>query len=133
MSPHGRKLVYIVDDDPGVRRAVGRLVRSAGYETRAFASAEEALEHGLHAPDLVCLVLDIRLPGMSGLDLFRRLEETGPRVPCILVSGHVEPDQVARQIPTTALAFLAKPFEDQALLDALERAASPRTVGPGRR
>ena len=121
MKPTESPLVAIVDDDELFRRSVARLVRSAGFRVQAFGSAEDFLEGG----DLIqtaCAILDIRLPGMNGLDLQRRLI-TGPRpMPIVFVTAHEDAVMRASALRAGAIAFLNKPFDDSALLDALDRA-----------
>jgi FixJ family two-component response regulator len=113
--------VFIIDDDESVRRAVGRLIRSAGWNAETFATAEEFLGHpGRAAPG--CLVLDLHLPGLCGLGLQERLRAEGGRVPIVFISA--DPDAPAREraLRAGAVAFLQKPFEEQELLGAVRRA-----------
>jgi FixJ family two-component response regulator len=114
--------VFVIDDDASVRKALQRLIRSAGMTVRAFGSAEEFLEAGLPLPD--CLVLDVRMPGMSGLDLLKQLTTDRQHVPVVLITAH--DDEQARQaaVHAGAVDFLHKPFEDHVLLTALARAVS---------
>jgi FixJ family two-component response regulator len=113
--------IFIIDDDESVRRALGRLIRSAGLNAETFATAEEFLRHpGQAAPG--CLVLDLHLPGLCGLGLQERLKAEGRRVPIVFISG--DTDQRAREqaLQAGAVAFLQKPFEEQELLGAVRRA-----------
>jgi FixJ family two-component response regulator len=112
--------VFIVDDDPGVRRAIARLVRSAGHEVTTFGSAEELLAEAELSDPRTSLILDIRLPGISGIELHRRLVASRRHIPTIFISGHVEPREAKRVVPDEAVAFLPKPFVDSDLLGALE-------------
>jgi FixJ family two-component response regulator len=116
-----RGLVLVVDDDRSVRRALSRLLRAEGYEVSAFATAGEFLKHPL-PPRPACLVLDVRLPDMSGLELQRRLAGSAPRLPVVVISAHA--DRAAREeaLAAKALAFLAKPFDDEDLLGAVRDA-----------
>jgi FixJ family two-component response regulator len=113
--------VSVIDDDESVRRALGRLIRSFGWNVETFASAEEFLAPGEHrAP--ACLVLDLRMPGMSGLELQERLAAAGRHIPVVFITGH--PDESARRaaLAAGAVEFLRKPFDDRVLLDAVARA-----------
>jgi FixJ family two-component response regulator len=114
-------LVFIVDDDNSVRRALGQLIRSIGLESQAFASAQAFLEQPL--PDRpCCLVLDLRLPGPSGLDLQSALLKRPRTIPIVFISGHGDVPITARAMKGGAIDFLPKPFNDQDLLDAVQRA-----------
>jgi FixJ family two-component response regulator len=113
--------VSVIDDDESVRRALGRLIRSFGLNVETFASAEEFLTPGeRRAP--ACLILDMRMPGMSGLELQERLTAAGRRIPVVFIAGH--PDESARRdaLAAGAVEFLQKPFDDRVLLDAVARA-----------
>jgi FixJ family two-component response regulator len=111
-------IIAIVDDDGSVRKALQRLVQSAGWKAQIFASAEEFLQSAARPPPS-CLILDVRLPGLSGLDLKKQLDAAGRILPVIFITAYVD-DQV-RELTRQAgaIACLAKPFEEQALLDAL--------------
>lgn len=112
-------LVYIVDDDPSVRRALTRLVKSAGYGVEAYGSAREFLDHARvgHAP--ACVVLDVQLPDLSGLELQRELDE---RLPIIFLTGHGDIAMTVGAIKAGATDFLTKPVRDHDLLRAIEQA-----------
>lgn len=111
-------LVYVVDDDASTRETLDTLIRSLGMEARVFASVEEFLER--KRPDVnSCLVLDIRLRGMSGLDLQQRLAERGICIPVIFITGHGDIQMSVRAMKAGAVEFLTKPFRDQDLLDAI--------------
>ena len=113
--------VFVVDDDPSIRRSVERLLRAVGHAVETFVSAREFLERGnLKAPG--CLVLDVRMPGQSGLDLQRLLEGAGHRIPVIFITGHADLSMAQQALQAGAVDLLAKPFDDQALLDAVQRA-----------
>ncbi len=117
-------LITIVDDDSLVRRAVLRLVKSVGVEVHGFASAEEFLQaHSSRDPD--CLILDIGLPGMSGLELQRRLIETGRTPPIIFVTARDAAEVRAQALQAGAFAFLGKPFSDEVLLRAIRTILQP--------
>jgi len=120
--------VFIVDDDSSVRRGLARLLRSAGYRVETFASAREFLEGDTDRPG--CLVLDVRMPGMTGLDLQETLVAAGRRIPIIFITGHGDIPMAVRTMKAGAVDFLAKPFEDRALLDAVELALAPDRGDP---
>jgi FixJ family two-component response regulator len=112
-------IVFVVDDDPPVRRAIKRLIGSAGLQVELFGSAQEFLEsRRADAPS--CLVLDIKLPGINGLDFQRQLAEAGIRIPIVFISGHGDIPMTVRAMKAGAVEFLTKPFRDQDLLDAIE-------------
>lgn len=113
--------VFVVDDDPSVRTALARLIKSVGLEVETFASAQEFLAHD-HPDKLGCLVLDIRMPGLSGLDLQDELAAAGLDMPIIFITGHGSIPMSVRAMKAGAVDFLEKPFEDQALLDAVHKA-----------
>ena len=116
----GNPIVYVVDDDPSVRKALERLLRSGGYETKTFASALEFLDDGpSHAPG--CLVLDIKMPKLNGLELQDRLAEKEIFIPIIFITAYgTVPDSV-RAFKAGATDFLEKPFKEHELLDAVSR------------
>jgi FixJ family two-component response regulator len=113
--------VCIVDDDPSVRRGLGRLLRSAGYQVETCASAREFLERG-DLDGLGCLVVDVRMPGENGLDLQQVLVAQGHTIPIIFITGHGDIAMAVRAMKMGAVDFLTKPFDDQALLDAVQQA-----------
>ncbi len=116
-----RRTIGIIDDDESVRRALRRLVQSAGLNVETFATAEEFLESSeQRLRD--CLILDVHLPGMSGRDLQQRLIAEGRQVAIVFITAY--PDQRVREevLRAGAVAFLEKPFEEQSLLDAVDRA-----------
>ena len=110
-------LVVIVDDDPAVRDALDSLFRSVGFATRSFASPADLLAAPLPEGP-ACLVLDVRLPGLSGLDLQDRLARGGPGLPIVFMTGHGDIPMTVRAMKAGAVDFLAKPFRDQDMLDA---------------
>lgn len=114
-------IIYVVDDDPGMRQALSALFRSVRLEAQAFASAREFLEAKLkEAP--ACLVLDVRLPGLSGLDLQRELADRNIQIPIIFITGHADVPMTVQAMKAGAVEFLTKPFRDQDLLDAVQSA-----------
>jgi FixJ family two-component response regulator len=115
--------IAIVDDDPWVRRSLDRLMRSAGFKTECFASAEEFLESAGHF--LGCMILDLKLPGMNGLELQRRLADEDIKIPIVFVSAHDDRASKSQALKAGATAFLNKPFGDETLLDAVDSALRP--------
>jgi FixJ family two-component response regulator len=114
-------IVFAVDDDPSMREALTRLFRSIGMRAQIFASAQDFL--GFKRPDApACLVLDVRLPGLSGLDLQRELAAADCTIPIIFITGHGDIPMSVEAMKAGAVEFLTKPFRDQALLDAIHRA-----------
>jgi FixJ family two-component response regulator len=115
--------VFIIDDDAGVRESIKDLVGSVGLHAESFATAQEFLSSKRRdAPS--CLVLDIRLPGISGLDLQHELKKAGVKTPIIFISGHADIPMSVRAMKSGAFEFLTKPFRDQDLLDVIQRALS---------
>ena len=113
--------VFIVDDDRGMRQAVQDLVESVGLRAESFATALEFLNRQ-PTSDPSCLVLDVRLPQMSGLDFQRRLTEIGMQIPIIFITAHGDVPRSVRALKSGAVEFLTKPFRDQDLLDAIQQA-----------
>lgn len=114
-------IVHVVDDEPDVRDALRLLIRSMGHNVKTYPSALDFLQHC--APEQPgCLVLDVRLPGMSGLELQRQLNERRIRIPIIFISGHGDIPMAVRAVQAGAVDFLEKPFSDQDLLDRIEQA-----------
>jgi RNA polymerase sigma factor (sigma-70 family) len=112
-------IVFIVDDDASVREALKSLIRSVGLHVELFGSATEFLE--TQRPDAPsCLVLDVRLPGISGLDLQHRLADANVHIPIIIITGHGDIPMSVRAMKAGAIEFLTKPFRDQDLLDAIQ-------------
>jgi RNA polymerase sigma factor (sigma-70 family) len=120
-------LVYVIDDDESVCRALGRLIRSVGLDVETFASARAFLERK-PADRPACLVLDVRLPGASGLDLQASLGRAQEAMPIIFITGHGSVPMSVRAMKGGALDFLQKPFQDQELLDAVQRALARSRV-----
>ena len=114
-------VVFIVDDDASVRRSIQDLVSSVDLRAEAFATPQEFLD-SKRADCSGCLVLDVRLPGMSGLDCQRRLAEAGVTIPIIFITGHGDVPMTVRAMKSGAVEFLTKPFRPQDLLDAVHQA-----------
>jgi FixJ family two-component response regulator len=110
--------VYVVDDDESIRRALKRLLRSVGYHTLTFGSAEAFLEFPLGENE-GCLVLDVRLPGMTGFELQEKLSLQGAMVPILFMTAHDNPQWQERAKKAGAVAYLKKPFLEQQLFDAI--------------
>ena len=121
ISSPNEALVFVVDDDASMREALSSLIRSAGLRVSTFSSAKEYL---LQEPPKVpaCLVLDVRLPGMSGLELQRELTAASKAIPIIFITGHGDIPMSVRAMKAGAVEFLAKPFRDKDLLDAIKQA-----------
>jgi FixJ family two-component response regulator len=113
--------VSIVDDDESVREALRNLLKSVGFQADAFASAEEFLAAGELA-GTACLILDVRMPGMSGIELQDRLSESRRVLPIVFISAHADEEARARALENGAIEFLQKPFSDEALLRAIDAA-----------
>lgn len=114
-------VVYVVDDDSAVRESLDSLIRSVGIGVRTFASSQAFL-HSAPPDGPGCLVVDIRLPGLSGLDLQSELMHSGVYLPIIFITGHGDIPMAVRAIKAGAVEFLTKPFRDQDLLDAIRQA-----------
>jgi RNA polymerase sigma factor (sigma-70 family) len=114
-------MVFVVDDDPSIRRAIKRLIGSVGLQVELFGSAQEFLL-GKRADAPSCLVLDIRLPGISGLDFQHELAEANIHIPIIFITAHGDIPMTVRAMKAGAVEFLTKPFRDQDLLDAIHLA-----------
>lgn len=110
--------VYIVDDDEGVRIGLSALLSTVGYEVQCFPSARSFLEDE-HAALPACLLLDVRMPGMSGLELQKELQSCGFRSPVIMLTAHADVPMVIRAMKAGAVDFLQKPFNEQELLDRI--------------
>lgn len=111
--------VFIVEDDPSMRNALKNLLRSVGLDSQSYTSAQEFLD--AEKPDVPsCLILDVRLPGMSGLDLQKELANAGNQVPVIFITAHGDIPMSVRAMKAGAVEFLPKPFRDQDLLDAIQ-------------
>lgn len=111
--------VFIVDDDDRMRAAMQRLLKTVGLHSESFATPQDFLRHKL--PDVAsCLVLDVRLPGMSGLEVQRKLNEAGAQIPIIFITSHGDIPMTVEAMKSGAVEFLTKPFRDQDLIDAIQ-------------
>lgn len=121
MNDHPDACVFVIDDDPTLRRSIQFLVESVGLQVESYGSAPEFLDkadpmrHG-------CLVLDVRMPGMSGLDLLDLLKDRGFHQPVIVITGHADVPMAVRALQSGAVEFVEKPFNDQTLLDKIQQA-----------
>jgi len=113
--------VFVVDDDASVRVALGRLIRSAGLEVETFASAEDLLETWPSGPS-GCLIVDVQMPGLSGLELQSELAALGSTIPIIFITAHDDPNARSRALNGGAADFLEKPFDDEELIAAIRAA-----------
>jgi len=117
----GVPLISIVDDDDAVRNSLDDLIRSIGFRTQGFPSAEAFLSSN-QARDTACLILDVRMPGMNGLDLQRQIVAANWRIPIIFITSHADDDARARALEAGAVDFLYKPFREEDLLNAIDAA-----------
>ena len=111
--------VFVVDDDKSVLDSLKLLLESAGYKSTGFGSAEELLESGL-VQNACCLILDIKLPGLNGFQLQEHLSASHTAIPVIFMTGHDRPGMEGQALRLGAIAYLRKPFEEQAILDAIQ-------------
>ncbi len=114
--------VFLVDDDASIRRALARVIKSGAYQVQTFASAREFLDSGLQSHGPACLVLDVRMPGRSGLDLQRELQTRTLVLPIIFITGHGDIPMSVKAMKAGAVDFLPKPVHDADLLRAVEQA-----------
>jgi FixJ family two-component response regulator len=114
-------LISVVDDDDSVRESLGGLIRSVGFAVKVFASAEEFLNSD-HLRNTDCLILDVRMPGMNGLDLQRQLAASYCKIPVIFITAHGDEDVRSRALNGGAVDYLLKPFSEEALLNAIDAA-----------
>ena len=120
----GVPLIAIVDDDDALRNSLDDLLRSIGFRTQDFPSAEAFLRAN-QTRDTACLILDVRMPGMNGLELQRQLVAANWRIPIIFITSHADDDAQARALAAGAVAFLYKPFHEEDLLNAIDAALKP--------
>ena len=121
MTPADAPTVFVIDDDAGVRASIQGLLKSASLRCESFRSAEEFLRR--NRPDgPSCLVLDVSLPGVNGLDFQRELADAGFQIPIVFITGHGDIPMTVKAMKSGAVEFLTKPFRDQALLDAIHQA-----------
>jgi FixJ family two-component response regulator len=128
---HKTHFISIVDDDESARTAIQGVLKSVGWRARSFRSAEEFLESG-QLGETACLISDIRMPGMSGLELQARLVEEGWRIPIIFVTAHGDSRMQTRAMKAGAMAFLGKPFDDKVLLQEVRTALETDLAGRNR-
>jgi len=128
--PGPEPLVHVVDDEPAIRESLAMLLRSMGLASRAYASAQEFLE-AWRPQGAECLVCDVRMPGMSGLELQEALSARSARLPVVLITGHGDVAMAVRAMKAGASDFIEKPFNDQVLLDAVNRALARARDGQG--
>jgi len=119
-----KAVVYVVDDDEQVRKAIGRLLKAVGYEYELFSSAQEFLDAAIKQADACCALLDIRMPGMSGIDLQKYLVENKICIPVIFITGHGDVENSVDAFRNGAVHFLTKPFNDDQLISAINEALS---------
>jgi FixJ family two-component response regulator len=126
---HTQPVIAIVDDDPAICRALSRLLQTVGWQVIAFSSAEAFLQRGVQEPPH-CLILDVRLPGMTGLELLDRLVADGVSFPIILITGHTDAQGHRRAIQAGAVAYLRKPVDAQDVLQAIQHSLGPQVPEP---
>jgi FixJ family two-component response regulator len=121
MTPADAPKVFVIDDDAAMREAIQGLLKSAGLRSETFGAAEEFLRNKRpEGPS--CLVLDVSLPGINGLDFQRQLADAGIQIPIVFITGHGDIPMTVKAMKSGAVEFLTKPFQDQALLDAIRQA-----------
>jgi FixJ family two-component response regulator len=113
--------VFVIDDDPSVCNSLKRLIQSIGFQVKTFDSAQAFLEQG-PGDKAGCLILDVRMPGMSGIELQKQLTNTGRRIPIIFITGHGSIPMSVKAVKAGAVDFIEKPFDDQKLIDAINTA-----------
>src|SRR5712675_2648030 len=121
MTPAPAATVFVVDDDAAVRASIQGLLKSVGLRSESFGTAQEFL-NSKRADGPSCLVLDVRLPGINGLDFQRELANTGLQIPIIFITGHGDIPMTVKAMKSGAVEFLTKPFMDKTLLDAIQQA-----------
>lgn len=128
MTPPATPTVFIVDDDDRMRAAMQRLLKTVGLHSESFATPQEFLRQKLRdGPS--CLVLDVRLPGMSGLEVQRKLNDAGVQIPIIFITSHGDIPMTVEAMKSGAVEFLTKPFRDQDLIDAIQQALKSDAEG----
>jgi FixJ family two-component response regulator len=121
MTADDASMIFIIDDDPSIRASIRGLLKSVGLRSEAFSSTQEFLSRRAgDGPS--CLILDVRLPGLSGLDFQRQLAEASVQIPIIFITAHGDIPMSVRAMKSGAVEFLTKPFRDQDLLDAIQQA-----------
>lgn len=119
MTETQTQIVYVVDDDDGVRESLSALLESVGIETMAFASAEASLQ-AVEARRPACMLVDVRMPGIGGLELQRVLKERETEIPVVMITGHGDISMAVRAMKEGAIDFLEKPFNDQELIELVQ-------------
>ncbi len=115
--------VYVIDDDPGIRNYLAALTKSKGFESQTFATGDEFLSHvQRHGPLAGCAIVDVKLPGMSGIELMQKLTEQGVKLPVIVITGFAEVPLAVEAMKAGAVTFLEKPFQDQDLWQNIQQA-----------
>jgi FixJ family two-component response regulator len=118
----GVPVIAVVDDDESVRQSLADFIESVGYEVALFSSAEEFVRSGCHREDLRCLILDVRLPNMSGFELYSQLTLSGQSIPTIFITAHKDPSDAAWSTKPGVVKLLYKPFQPGILLEAVRSA-----------
>src|SRR4051812_47115231 len=126
-------LIHVVDDDASFRTAIERRLKLAGYDVATYASAQQLLDSLRDAEEAGCVLLDVRIPGLSGLELQNHLIDLGSTVPIIFLTGHVDTATTVRAIKAGAEDFLTKPVSSEQLIDAIERALARHEAARGER
>ncbi len=121
-------LIFIVDDDDAVRDSLAFLLESAGNRVRAFANPLEVVE--AVGPDVSCVITDVRMPEMSGLDLVERLASSHPALPIVVITGHADVPMAVEAMRNGASDFVEKPFDDEALLRSIRQATRSKSAAP---
>jgi len=114
--------IFVVDDDPSVRKGLGRLLRSMGYQVQTFGSAEEFLQNATDCHGPACLVLDVKMPGLDGLDLQKQLEQRDYVMPIVFITGHGDIPTSVKAMKKGAIDFLTKPFDEEDFVRAVREA-----------
>jgi FixJ family two-component response regulator len=122
----GVPIIAVVDDDESVRESLAGLAESVGYEAALFASAEDFLQSAHHRDSLACLILDVRLPGMSGVELYTQLPQSLRSIPTIFITAHVDPEMTGWATTPGVIAVLYKPFQPEVLLQVVRKAIQSR-------
>lgn len=128
--PNATSRIYVVDDDESARTGLGRLLRSAGFRVEAFASAQEFLDHS-QVNNGELLVLDVRMPGIGGLELQKRLAARGSKLPIIFLTAFEDPRARSEALKAGAVAFLQKPVDEATLLEAVKQAQKKQPEDEG--
>ena len=124
---HTTPSIYVVDDDESARTGLGRLLRSVGFRVKTFVSAQEFLDHG-QVENGALLVLDVRMPGISGLELQKRLSARGSKLPIIFLTAFEDPQARSEALKAGSIAFLQKPVDEETLLEAIKRASQRKAT-----